>query len=429
MLVVKKGKAVDEFEQLSVTQKSAAASYDDNDGPHHSPIIRGSIVDSPRQQHIFTWQYSSSRYFQYVLGVSLVLVAICFNLLYSGARQVKGFSTVTARRTTNSTATPFIQINDASAMPELVKGLAVQNVLAQRTTSLTIDNGTQKVVYIVNSKAAQQISNFRQGNGLIINIHITHHAGTTMCGALGKAPNQKGAPSFACNNVKAEENASLHEYFEQHKRPWKRKETDANVKLFSSFFHMIAWEFRSPPNPSLAMTDWRNPNLVSIIVMRDPMSRLLAGDRITSIKFPNILKGNASEDEWWDFANSKSTNNFALRILAGRGCCQGENTSLVHLTRAKRLLRRFTFVLDIECLDHGIAAVAQSLGIELRARRLLENQATDMKERELAHAARPPVSERIPFPQIYDYLLRRNYLDIELYKWSKEISFVRCQNT
>ena len=42
-----------------------------------------------------------------------------------------------------------------------------------------------------------QIKNFIQGDGLILNIHITHHAGTSMCREVGKP---LGAPQTFCNH-------------------------------------------------------------------------------------------------------------------------------------------------------------------------------------------------------------------------------------
>ena len=251
-----------------------------------------------------------------------------------------------------------------------------------------------------------------------------------MCGALGRAPGLKGAPSFACNGVKPDENATLHDYFEQHKRPWSSQDTDANIRLFSTFYHMLSWEFSKAPSPRpLSATNWEHPQLVSIIVMRDPLSRLLAGDHATKTNFPNILEGNASLDEWWAFADSTNTNNFAMRILAGQDCCQGQDTDPIHLVHAKELLSRFTFILDLACLTDGMAAVAHSLGFEPRQQRALLDQAAVMMQRELAPSGvvHPPVSERIPFPQVYEFLQRRNYLDIELYEWSKQISLVRCE--
>lgn len=125
------------------------------------------------------------------------------------------------------------------------------------------------------------------------------------------------------------------------------------------------------------------------------------------------------------FAKSDMTNNFAMRILTPERCCQGEHTDPKHLVHAKELVRRFTFVLDIACLNEGITAVAQALGMEPRQ---LPRALSLLEERALRYKPHPPVSERIPYPEVYDFLVRRNRLDMELYEWGKEISFVRCSH-
>jgi uncharacterized protein YxeA len=50
----------------------------------------------------------------------------------------------------------------------------------------------------VTEQAALQIQSYKQGTGLIINIHITHHGRTTVCQTIGHSPNGT-APSRACN--------------------------------------------------------------------------------------------------------------------------------------------------------------------------------------------------------------------------------------
>ena len=109
------------------------------------------------------------------------------------------------------------------------------------------------------------------------------------------------------------------------------------------------------------------------------------------------------------------TNNFALSILAGPTCCQGNNTDPQHLTNAKALVNRFTFVLDMECLEAGMKALAESLklGIQTNATIIAEEEAKQ-------HHLLPG--------EVYDFLLERNHLDIELYKWSKTVSLVDCSS-
>jgi len=50
---------------------------------------------------------------------------------------------------------------------------------------------------VVPSIKQQQIANYIKDTAIIRNIHITHHAGTSLCGQMGKVPNEH-TPGFAC---------------------------------------------------------------------------------------------------------------------------------------------------------------------------------------------------------------------------------------
>jgi len=135
--------------------------------------------------------------------------------------------------------------------------------------------------------------------------------------------------------------------------------------------------------------------------------------------FPGLKSSTATEKQWQSYANyDRNTNNYALRILAGNGCCDGENTDRKHLEAAKSLLRRLTFVLDIECLDDGMLALAEILNIAIDERKL-ERKAAKRKKHKPSH-------ERIPYHNVYKRLATKNQLDIELYEWSRGISLVNC---
>jgi hypothetical protein len=303
-------------------------------------------------------------------------------------------------------------------------GLTVADINSKRTSSATTADGT---ILQFTPTAATQISSYKQGKALIVAIHITHHAGTAFCKAIGDAPGQTGSPSFACMGLRPGDGVTIDNYPKEN--PWTHDATAQNIALVRPFFHMISWEFSAPrPGTELAMTDWENPNLVSVIVMRDPLARLLAGDGSVNTLFPGINDGTAAIETWWEYANTTRgyTNNFAMHVLAGQDCCQGEETDPKHLRAAKKLVGRLTFVLDMDCLDKGMDALAHILGFE-RNRRELEEWAQGLDERDLSlHHTHPPPEERIPYKEVYDFLVRRNHLDIELYKWSKEISLVKC---
>lgn len=165
--------------------------------------------------------------------------------------------------------------------------------------------------------------------------------------------------------------------------------------------------------------------MISVIVMRDPISRLLAGDGTVNRKYPNVAKGVGTEEEYWSFAKDRViTNNYALRILSDCDVrdCRGAHTSPVYLEKAKALVRRFTFVLDIECLGEGLDALANVLGFTLNKN---DEEIRDLMRNSYEH---PNNRDRIPYPEVYEYLLKRNALDIELHEWSKSLALVNCSS-
>ncbi len=267
----------------------------------------------------------------------------------------------------------------------------------------------------------QQIQNFINGPGLMLNFHITHHAGTTMCARVGRA---LGAPGRYCNHP-AEDDKNVPTDYPNYD-PWKYNDTATNIQLARQAYRFIAWEHRSPTKRSFNITNWEDPNLVSVLVIRDPISRLLAGSGDTVQKYPGLAQSR-NESQWWAFAKDERNNNFALRILAGHGCCDNAQTSQQHLDMAKQLVSRFTFILDLACLDENLEALAEHLQFDLYRRRYLEREQQRQRFLKSNHTHLPN-SERIPFPEIYQYLKDRNRKDIELYQWAKERSLVPCSD-
>jgi hypothetical protein len=170
----------------------------------------------------------------------------------------------------------------------------------------------------------QQIKNYINGAAIIRNIHITHHAGTSVCIQMKKfGP----TPEFACigkgksNDTnswpsEAEIEAS---HLDMTKGSglthWEYNDTEAWVKFWRPYFHFVSVEFRYFGD--LHTTNWEYENLVSMIVMRDPLERFLAGGKCS--KFHNSLPNDPTEDTqglYWEYANSDCADNYALRVLA-----------------------------------------------------------------------------------------------------------------
>jgi len=246
---------------------------------------------------------------------------------------------------------------------------------------------------------SRQILNYQGGQALIVNIHVTHHAGTSFCKYMRDAG---PVPSFSCMVC-----ASC---------LWTRNNTAREAALLRTKFHMISFQFGRAKSTPLADVDFETPGVVSIYVTRDPMDRALAGDaRVAKLYGPEKLR---SSQRWKQFAESEHTNNFALnRILRttreGQLCAEGEATPAECVEKAKALLSRFTFVLDQACFAQSLQVLSKELGLpppKLRPAKI--------------HAS---ARERINNTELYNFMTRRMRRDIELYQWSKEISLVHCE--
>ncbi len=96
--------------------------------------------------------------------------------------------------------------------------------------------------YNVTEQAVLQIQHCKQDIGLIINIHMTHPGGTTVCRTIGHSPNGT-APSRACNRPTENDGDDI-EFPER--IPWLHTQTAENAKLIRKHFHMIGMEFGCP---------------------------------------------------------------------------------------------------------------------------------------------------------------------------------------
>jgi hypothetical protein len=92
--------------------------------------------------------------------------------------------------------------------------------------------------------AARQIDSFRKGSGIIVNFHITHHAGTAVCQELGA--NLKH-PSFACMSVLPEDGIKDGFPWKQTTWDWDYNSTASNIAFIQQYFRLIAFEFSKPP--------------------------------------------------------------------------------------------------------------------------------------------------------------------------------------
>eukprot|EP00527_Entomoneis_sp_CCMP2396_P001424 CAMPEP_0198140706 /NCGR_PEP_ID=MMETSP1443-20131203/3841_1 /TAXON_ID=186043 /ORGANISM="Entomoneis sp., Strain CCMP2396" /LENGTH=226 /DNA_ID=CAMNT_0043803221 /DNA_START=347 /DNA_END=1027 /DNA_ORIENTATION=+ len=211
-------------------------------------------------------------------------------------------------------------------------------------------------------------------------------------------------------------------------KPWKYEDTGRNIQIVRKYFKFISQEFgarsvaRNNYVTRISSTNWEHPKLVSVMIVRDPISRLLSGGGSINMDFGN--EETRTHEQWWAYANqsygqrqSHKTNNFNLHFLTNQtGCCQGKSTDPIHLEAAMALLQRFTYVLDQECLERGMQAMSKDLGFKLSpGRRKPPNRQESYRE-------------RIGYDDVYQFLMERNKLDIELYQWAKQITLVKCNN-
>ena len=146
---------------------------------------------------------------------------------------------------------------------------------------------TSGVVYRFPPETITKIHKYREtGTALLVHIHITHHAGTQVCHVIGRglAPvHPHNAPPFACRiDVRNKQEGLLDPHllsdprFNQGHIPWTHNETQEKIDMIRPYHHMIAFEvYRKVPNPTYQAVHWEHDNLLSTIVMRDPLSRLL----------------------------------------------------------------------------------------------------------------------------------------------------------
>jgi hypothetical protein len=220
--------------------------------------------------------------------------------------------------------------------------------------------------------------------------------------------------------------------------PWYNEHTAPYVERFRSCFHYISQEYTR--FAGLHRTNWEYENLVSIIVMRDPLERFLASGRCGEFYDGKAksLKGDPTNETralFWEYANADCADNYALRVLANSSCVNGSSTRLSCLDSAKNLLKRFTFILDQACLSDSFVALGNTLHLNI-TKDSLEKKTRDETKSPIDKYARVMISshkkhhlsvrERLNNDTLYNYLQHQFRQDIALYKWSKTQSIVQC---
>ena len=193
--------------------------------------------------------------------------------------------------------------------------------------------------------------------------------------------------------------------------------------------NMASWLTNWPMIP-LESTD-----VVSILVMRDPIARTLSKYKPSLTEKPPYRRckqkhpdtgitpetavqptGDSGVD--WNF------DNYALRMLAGWNRMEPpRKITREHFIAAKATLDRFSVVLDQECLAAGIAKLSGLLGVHDHYHPAPIGG--DVKETIKDRPSTPP-RELCGDDTTYHALVEMNTLGIELYEYAKSISLVSC---
>lgn len=334
------------------------------------------------------------------------------------------------------------------------------------TKELSASNVTEIVRPIKDVFKVQQIENYRVGKALLLNFHPTHHGGTSFCQAIGQTGGPIASPqypdnfpAFACLGDKDHlVNGTAFDFKGGHGRytPVEYNKTGDYVRALRPHFHMTSWEYSTvnSMNGKLSRTNWEHPKFLSVVITRDPISRLLAGDGLMQDEYPGYDTGTLSHAGWWDYASNRgNTDNFFLRQMEGTRYksrivpkpVKGENgfifsdDNLPTIDRlrtyfdieesnyhdAVSMLNRFTIVLDIACLSDGFEAMIDLLGLNST---VVNAELAIMNKRRSKRGGHNKLStrERIGYDDVYEYLLEQNQWDIKLYEYSKTISLVNC---
>jgi hypothetical protein len=226
---------------------------------------------------------------------------------------------------------------------------------------------------------------------VVVSIHITHHAGTFLCHAAKY--NKIPTPDKACMT---------------------KGMTDLNFSKWKKKYGFWSLEYRAPLKKyPLSSGDWKRDDVISVVIMRNPLDRLLAGDAMAEEKYGR--PSDRTAQQWWEYAHDDAfTNNYALRVFSDG------DTSEIGLEKAKGFLSGMTHILDQACLNDNMKKLGKILKWDMKE--LFERS----RSRQIILKQRQSARQRIGNDTLYEFLVKQNKHDIQLYEWSKRKSLVVC---
>ena len=230
---------------------------------------------------------------------------------------------------------------------------------------------------------------------VVMNIHITHHAGTTLC--LWATCNGHAAKDYKCSQP-----GGLSATAFTHTSEIERK----LLGIYDTKY--VSFEYRTfQQEDDLSKVDWQAPWVISVLVVRDPLERLLAADYTVEAKYGSVK--NRTAEQWWQYATDDTySRNYQTRILGG-----GVKTDALRNSQA--LVSKVTFVLDQHCFNANLKRLGMLFGWKA--------------PKGFNHGplrSRGSVTSRINNDTLLGFLEERNRDDIEFYRWARERSLVRC---
>jgi hypothetical protein len=176
----------------------------------------------------------------------------------------------------------------------------------------------------------RQIASYINNTGIILNVHITHHAGTSICNQMRQLGN---TPDFACmergrndDTYWPQDAINKNQLFKKGQRNVGSRisynDTGDWVSFWQQYFHYVSMEFGELHafgswGDYLHQTNWEYEGLVSMIVMRDPLERFLSRGKCGDFH-GTLASGdptNETQALYWEYANSDCADNYALRVL------------------------------------------------------------------------------------------------------------------
>jgi hypothetical protein len=327
----------------------------------------------------------------------------------------------------NDRGTPQNQKKDPTAKPaHSVKddaniSTSLQPNISPPTDQPTEESQQQQEKYKYVDIKQRQIQSYIHRTGLMLSIHVTHHGGTYLCHQMKKVGEVPGFACMAGDNWPVNNSIIGTKAWTGGSQPWSFNDTDVMIREHRKYFHMISWEYNTRWG-GLVSTNWQHPDLLSVAIMRDPLERFMAGGKCGS--FHHSIKQDLAEDPslsdlYWEYANDKCADNFALRVFTGSpGCCNGAQTNITYLEQAKKQMDEFTILIDQSCETESIQALSDLLHLNLSV--------ADAGKKSRVHTTHPPVRERIGNETLYEYLQEKFKLDIELYEYAKSKSILDC---